>query len=215
MDEHGTIEERLEKLERQNRRMKLAGVGALVIAGAVVLMGQASGPRTLPEVRANSFVLVDANGQRRAMLAMFSDGPGLAPYDPTGQPRAELTVFSSGPDLQMEDANGKVRVGPTVFLGKPELVLIGANEKAEADLFVDSIAPALTFSDTNGSQRVALGVASDGPWFSLNDASGFKTDIGVTHLVSPETGEVRRTSAASIALFGKDKNVLWSAPPQN
>ena len=95
----------------------------------------------------------------------------------------------------------------------PEHVLIGANEKAEADLFVDSVAPALTFSDTSGSQRAALGAASDGPWFSLNDASGFKTDIGVTHLVSPETGEERRTAAASIALFGKDKNVLWSAPP--
>lgn len=35
------IEERLEKLERKNLRMKLSGLGVLVIVGAVVLMGQA------------------------------------------------------------------------------------------------------------------------------------------------------------------------------
>jgi hypothetical protein len=36
MNEPGTIEQRLEKLERQNRRMKLTGLGALVIAGVLI-----------------------------------------------------------------------------------------------------------------------------------------------------------------------------------
>ena len=60
MESHATqsknITEHLEKLERQNRRMKQAGVVALIIAAAVLLMGQASPNRT---VEANEFVLRD------------------------------------------------------------------------------------------------------------------------------------------------------------
>jgi hypothetical protein len=44
-NDHEAILRRLEKLERQNRLMKLAGLGAFVIAGAFLLMGQTSGPR--------------------------------------------------------------------------------------------------------------------------------------------------------------------------
>jgi hypothetical protein len=212
-NEQGAIEERLEKLERQNRRMKLAGLGAMVIAGAFVLMGQASGPRTPPEVRAKSFVLVDANGETRARLYMSAsgkgpeldlldakgnerltlDGPGLTLYDVNGKLRAVLAAGSNGTALQLDDANGKVRAHLGVLSDEPGLDLNGADGKSSAWL-------------------LAL---SDGPILDLNDASGFETDIGVTGLVTPATGETHKTSAASIVLFGKDRKVLWSAPPQN
>jgi hypothetical protein len=138
-----------------------------------VLMGQASGPRTPPEVRAKSFVLVDANGETRARLYMSAsaNGPGLTLYDASGKSRAMLAAAPDGPGLVLGDANGKL--------------------------------------------RAELGVTSNGPGLQLNDASGFETDIGVTDLITPANGETHTTSAASIVLFGKDKKVLWSAPPQN
>ncbi len=52
------VVERLEKLERQNRRMKQAGAVALVLAAAVLLIGQA--PRTRI-VEANEFILKDSD----------------------------------------------------------------------------------------------------------------------------------------------------------
>ena len=58
-------------------------------------------------------------------------------------------------------------------------------------------------------------MSSGGPVLVLDDASGFATEIGVTDLVTPATGETHETSAASVVLLGKDKKVLWSAPPQN
>jgi hypothetical protein len=31
-------------------------------------------------------------------------------------------------------------------------------------------------------------------------------------MVTPRTGETHKTSAASLVLFDKDKNVIWKAP---
>jgi len=190
MTKDGNIKQRLEKLERQNRRMKLAGVGALVIAAAFLLMGQASGPRTLPEVRANSFVLVDAQGRQRATLSMDMNEPGLALRDASGAIRAMLANSPQGPTLGLLDANGK----------------------AAATLAVLSDGPLLGMLDANLTQGVMLDIPAHGPELKLNDANRFETDIGATDLITPTTGETHTTSAASIVLFGKDKKVLWSAP---
>jgi len=189
-NEHGTIEQRLEKLERQNRRMKLAGVGALVIAAAFLLMGQASGTRTQDEVRARSFVLVDAQGKQRATLDMYTDQPRLA----------------------LSDTNGKIRVALAISQGGPALALVDANGKATASLFVTPDGPLLDMLGANSMQAVTLEIPAHGPEFKMNDANGFETDIGATDLITPTSGETHTTSAASIVLIGKDKKVLWSAP---
>lgn len=191
-NDHEGILKRLEKLERQNRRMKLAGLGAFVIAGTLLLMGQTR--RVHPStITATGFVLVDAQGRERATLAMYNGGPRLDLYDENGKARAGLTVTSDGPGLGLFDANGKARVGLSAFSDGPGLALF----------------------DANGKPRVGLVAFSDGPVLDLSDANGFTADIGVTDLVTPVTGETHKTSAASIVLFGKDKKLLWSAPPQN
>jgi hypothetical protein len=37
----------------------------------------------------------------------------------------------------------------------------------------------------------------------------FQATVGSTDLVTPETGESRKTSAASVVMFGKDGKVIW------
>lgn len=192
-NDHEGILRRIERLERQNRRMKLAGLGALVIAGAFLLMGQASGPHTLPEVRANSFVLVDAQGKQRATLDIIMDQPRLA----------------------LSDTNGTIRAALAISLGGPALVLVGSNGSAAASLAVQPDGPLLDMLGANSMQAVTLEIPTHGPELKLNDANGFETAIGATDLITPTTGETQTTSAASLVLFGKDKKVLWSAPPQN
>jgi hypothetical protein len=46
----------------------------------------------------------------------------------------------------------------------------------------------------------------------LFDENGFEAELGRTDLVTPRTGETQKRSAASLVLFGKDKNVIWKAP---
>ena len=56
---------RLERLEKQNRRIKQIGALALILIASVLLMGQASSKRT---VEANQFMLKDTSGRLRATL---------------------------------------------------------------------------------------------------------------------------------------------------
>lgn len=58
---------RMEKLEKQNRLLKRSGLALLLLPLCVALMGQAGPART---IEAQSFVLRDSNGIKRAELAM-------------------------------------------------------------------------------------------------------------------------------------------------
>jgi hypothetical protein len=57
-----------------------------------------------------------------------------------------------------------------------------------------------------------LSTSSAGPKLEINDAEGFSTVIGSTHLVTSATGEQHHTSAASVRLVNKSGEVIWSAP---
>ena len=83
-----TIEERLEKLERE------------------VVQGQGGGIPTI--IRANCFVLEDGDGQCRAALDVGKDGSRLVLCDENGNTRAGLAVFNGESGLILFDAAGKV-----------------------------------------------------------------------------------------------------------
>jgi len=212
-NEHGTIECRLEKLERQNRRMKLAGLGAFVIAGTLLLMGQAR-PVQPSTIRGNRFVLVDAQGQERAVIEMYKGGPVLALCNANKNPSAVLSTLSLIGDLSLCGANRQARALDAFSAAGPSLALYDAHGTPRAQLGVSWGYSGLTLSDVNGKTRAGLHAFSGGPMLDLYDASGFEAIVGSTDVLT-STGETHETSAASIVLFGKDKKVLWSAPPQN
>jgi len=76
----------------------------------------------------------------------------------------------------------------------------------------------LLFFDGDRSNAISLGgIASPEhretiPVIELTDGQGYSAKLGVTSLVTLKTGETHRTSAASLVLFGKDGEVVWSAP---
>lgn len=93
-NEISAVNERLSKLERQNRRLRLGIVAAGVIAGALVLTGAL--PSTPQTVTAQKFVLFDLADKIRAELGVVDGSPGLLLSDVTGMPRASLALFKSG-----------------------------------------------------------------------------------------------------------------------
>jgi hypothetical protein len=56
--------------------------------------------------------------------------------------------------------------------------------------------------------------SSGAPQVELSDPQGFRMDLGSTGTINLKTGETQRTSAASIVMFGNDKehHVIWRAP---
>ncbi len=117
---------RLEKLERQNRRLKQVGAVALILTVSVLLLGQASPKKT---VEANEFILNDTTGKTRAILTAFRFGPSLGLFDANGKPRVGMAIAAQGPELYLADANGKVRVGMRIIADQPELNLYNPEGK--------------------------------------------------------------------------------------
>ena len=102
---------RLEKLERQNRRLRRLGFAPLLLIGGVLLVAQcAPSSRT---VQAQRFDLLDSAGRTRAELSMLADGPALKLYDSQQNARAILSVYQNTPNLGLYDPTGVARIGLT------------------------------------------------------------------------------------------------------
>jgi len=101
------INNRLEKLERQNRLFKRISVLFLIVACTMFLMGQKSDqPRT---VEAERFILLDSKGKVRTELSVDDFGkPHLIVYDKEDRQRLRLGGSPTGPRIEIIDHTGKV-----------------------------------------------------------------------------------------------------------
>jgi hypothetical protein len=155
--------ERLESVEKQNRRLKWAGsllLIAIALAGlAIVAVGRRTGP---PEViQARKFVLLDDKGRVRADLSMGRSGaePELALYDEEGRVRAVLDADVTGPYLGFYDRNGlrQVVLGADQIGGSSLALYVGGGLypvlKAEAGQFGAS----LSFFDPEDTHKLRRG----------------------------------------------------------
>jgi len=112
-----TLAGRLDRVERENRRLKRSGVVALAVIAAIVLMGQAASKLAPPGkpgkiVGAEQFIVHDARGGVRAELGTLPNGTvRLILYD-RGNPGETRVILSAGPEsspaLSFSDKAGKV-----------------------------------------------------------------------------------------------------------
>ncbi len=133
------VVKRLEKVERQNRRMKVGGIIISLVASASLLMGQAMPKPTT--VEGEAFVVRDATGNQRAALHLTPDGgAALSFFDLAGKIRAALRVDREGsPDLTLLDEAAKIRAILRVErAGLPGLVFFDQAGRARATLYVES-----------------------------------------------------------------------------
>lgn len=197
---------RIERLEKQNRRMKQGGLACLLVLASVGLMAQTQHkkptthkpvpppPVVLPDnIEAQSFILKDANGKPRAELSMSGTGPSFKLRDQNGSALVTLSLNDSAPNgalLLMSD--------PQHAAGLSISVLEGAGSQ-------------VTMTGPNADIQAHIGASADGSTIDLMDQNGFSTAIG-DGMLTTKSGQFKKTTAASIALFNKDRKVLWSAP---
>ena len=152
-----TLAQRLDRLERETRRLKLTGIGILMAITAVVLMGQAMAKQETKVIEAERFILKDAEGRDRGGLQVMADGrPILRLADEKGWPRAELVVLSNDtPALYFYDYQKGRDVGRRYLAwlgvsrhGSVTLALVDREEQSEAQLSVPG--PRLHFIDKDG-----------------------------------------------------------------
>jgi hypothetical protein len=95
---------RLERVEKENRRLKLAGIMFLLVTCAVVVTGQSQTNRTL---EAERFVLKDQSGKIRAELSTENGlQSSLKFYDETGKKRKEAAQKRARKHTERQDDSG-------------------------------------------------------------------------------------------------------------
>jgi len=107
--EDESLEQRVQKLESQNRLVKYLGLIFLLLFVSVA----ARSPKQLDAVaQAHKFELRDAEGKLRAELSLLEGSPALRFFDANGETQSivaddSFTVFKKGGDIQAAyGANG-------------------------------------------------------------------------------------------------------------
>jgi hypothetical protein len=199
---------RIERLERQNRMMKSGIFVALFALASIGLMGQtqhkatktpahpaapAAAPALPKNIEAESFVLKDPNGKTRAELSMGGTGPSFRLLDQSGSALVTLSLNDSAPG------------GPFVLLSDP------AHHAGVSMSAIENAGSQLTLTGDRPDIQAHLGVGPDGTSLSLVDQEGFSANIG-SGSQQAKSGQVKKTTAASITLFNKERKVIWTQP---
>ncbi len=107
----GELARKLDRLERQNRHLRLAVGAGLLVAVAGATTAQIASKALLS---AEQITLVDAEHHLKASLetlttTKFAGNPALTFYDADGHARIRLGLTAAGPALEVIDGQGKLR----------------------------------------------------------------------------------------------------------
>ncbi len=205
---------RLDKLERDNRRLKGFALGVVVLAAAVIAI-YASQPAP-NKIVAHELEVVNESGIPRVII-----DPGFVKLlDSKGNTSIELVaenvflykrkISELGPSLSLYGPKGKL----SARLQGTDLMLYDARQEAAVRLGYTFGMPTLSLGPPDEAGISMTVEPGDLPQIELSDARGFSMDLGSTVTESATTGETQKTSAASIVMFGngKDHHVIWQAP---
>jgi len=158
--------ERLEHLERAQRRLGRLIVCAALVLTSAFLMG-AKGERA---VEATSFRLVDEQGRVRILMTVSS---GLSFLDEEGRGRAILGVNREGPGLALYGDAGKSGAILNVNKNGPALAFAGENGTTRAILAaLRKEGAGLVLYNEQGEERAGLAVREEAGMLALADAKG-------------------------------------------
>ncbi len=227
-----TIEQRLNRLERQNRRLKFGGIVALLGIGAVFLMGQAKG--VPEEIRAKSLVIVDDDDRVRARLGanellpehtelMLTDASGVmvaylrAGEHPFGASLDLLDQYGARISLRAVKDGAALGLNSAIVGGGQISMLAG---EGGAGLELGFSRP----EATDRTKQIVLpapyqpGITldaylKDGASVRLHDENGNRrATLGVEDLINPKTEVETRRPENSLVLFNADGEVVHEVP---
>ena len=167
-----------------------------------------------PTVAAQSFVVRDSNGRRRAELGTVipegetEESPWLGLFDAEERIRACIGVGGrgkhgsiEGPWVELYDAKGNTAMEIDIGEHGPSVRLFNENGKATVAIATSELGPGIVLSNPDGKENLSLSISLSGaPWLLMEDATGDK----VLKLAVESDGP--RLS------FGKGNKVFWSVP---
>lgn len=171
------VSDRLDRLERENRRLRRAGIVLLMGIGAAVLMGQAT--PNLPIIRATQieaarFVL--SSPQRRVLgeMEITRDGTPMLFLDHTAGGKGPPAFLVAVKDNEMSLNLFAKRSKHQVAIAADKVILKGNEGKTRMILLPEEKGiPLLALTDKDENRRVMLFVAPSGvPFLAFRTKEG-------------------------------------------
>ena len=191
-----TIEQRVAKLERQNRWMKRGGGLMLAAVACVVLMGQGK-PKALPDLVVRSLTLRDGEGKPRAVLSMEKPNtPSLVLLDQNGTKRVYLLAEQGGrASLGLGPGDGRIRTYLRVSSGGDTVLgFLDKNGKSGSQFGIDLLGQPSLYLMTEGRLQVSL-----------------EATRNMARLLFSQPGQNRAQVSLGITSRGR---VIWEGPPK-
>ncbi|MGC2434798.1 MAG: hypothetical protein WA433_13560 [Desulfobaccales bacterium] len=159
--------QRLRKLERQSRILKVILGIILIFIGAIFLMGQTSANKKI--IAAEGFLLLDNNNQVRGKWGVGNEGSAYFLLNNKDKANMSIQVFPDGEfALATKDNNGKIIILLGVANGESTLQLNGKDGNGGISIRTNVAPvrgnnPGLLIADTANKKRVVLSLLSDNP----------------------------------------------------
>jgi hypothetical protein len=203
-----TLEERLARLERENRWMR-RGAAALIAAAAFVVLSAQGEERALPDLEVRSLSLKDGDGRVRAALRLEEAGAALVFWSERGEERVHLGCRKASNLLALTDPAGNDRIVLEVAYDRSASININdMHELNRAQLSVDELGdPEMSLWDGQGKMRGALSLREGRPRVFIADRTmRERAVLGVAG-----SGK-ERTEENAVTLFDAAGKVIWQAP---
>lgn len=205
-----TMEQRLEQLERQNRRMKITGGVTLAVIAALVALACATPSPKILEVE--GLIVKDPEGKKLASLGAEKNTPWLTFFSDSEKPLTMLGVGNNSPLLAFFDENEKQRIVLGHFkvdaFGKIKsnstFGLFDSEGKEKARFSLDERGAALTFGAESETENptIVLRSTEDGNALAFRGKDGTAAMFGIIE------------GDPSLILMDDDFNTLFEAPEQ-
>jgi hypothetical protein len=192
---------RLEKLERDNRRLKSVAFAGIALAAALgiiysVACTSAGIKPDAERVTAREFDVVDGAGKLRVKISMDC---------PSGT--------NCQPSIKMFGPGGKAETA-ALLSDHLQFSVSGEGSKPRVTAEVGSGTGGGGLLSLEGKFGSYVRVNANSPSVEIKDADGYMMDLGSIDLTTVVSGETSQTTADSIVMFANDKkhHMVWRAP---
>lgn len=172
-----TLHTRIDRLEKQNRRLQSAMAVLIITILTLLVMGAktAWNDGLFREIKAREITIIDAKGKK--IIGLGTDdtlGTGLSVYNSQGVKMLSLGVTADerGSGIMVADRKGRARLGLGMDRGVPSLAMADENGKKLIALGGNNDGYGLVIMDGNEVERAGVGYKEGNTGIAIYDKQG-------------------------------------------
>ena len=171
-----TLHERIERVEKQNRRLKSYMVFLVLSFLALVVIGAKAGPSDghFRQVIAEGISIVDGAGQEVILIGSSEEGTGIRVLNKAGKRILGIGIAADeeGSGILVADKEGRPRIGLGMDKGLPSVAMVDGNGKKIMAMGGDEKGYGLVIMDENEVERAGLGFKEGNTGVMIFDDNG-------------------------------------------